>query len=77
MAVALLFCLDPVAAGRESNRDVTAAIEEIVEQMNEALSERDVERLADFYAEDAKVFIPMRPAYHGRDDIEELWEYVI
>lgn len=54
--------------------DLEAQIRDVMNAWNDALTAKDVDRLASFYAKDAVLFDVTAPDHTGRDAIRAVWQ---
>jgi uncharacterized protein (TIGR02246 family) len=82
LALVILIAAAPLSLGqtkgnKTSGGNIRQAIEAANERFVEAFSKGDAARLADMYAEGARVLPPNGPMVQGRQGIQELWQSVI
>ena len=62
---------------KTSGGDIRSVIEAANKRFVEAFSKGDASRIADMYAEGARVIPPNSPTVQGRQTIQELWQSLI
>lgn len=75
VAASFLSLSTPLAAG-DDTEEFRAYVENANDQYEEAFRNRDAEKIADLYTEDAHVYVPLVPKLEGREDIHEWMEYI-
>ena len=82
LALVILIVAAPLSLGqtkgnKTSNGNIRSAIEAANKRFVEAFSKGDAARIADMYAEGARVMPPNSPMAQGRQRIQELWQSLI
>jgi ketosteroid isomerase-like protein len=82
LALAILIVAAPLSLGqtngnKTSDGNIRSAIEAANKRFVEAFSKGDAARIADMYAEGARVMPPNSPMLQGRQRIQELWQSFI
>jgi ketosteroid isomerase-like protein len=82
LALLILIVAAPLSLGqtkgnKTSGGDSRSAIEAANKRFVEAFSKADAARIADMYAEGARVMPPNSPMVQGRQKIQELWQSLI
>ena len=77
LATVMALGLGSSVARADTEAEVRREIEQVAREMQEALRQRDVARLVDFYTADAEVFGTFQAVIRGRNQLESHMEYVI
>ncbi len=82
LALLILIVAAPLSLGqtkgnKTSDGNIRSAIEAANKRFVEAFSKGDAARIADMYAEGARVMPPNSPMVQGRQKIQELWQSFI
>ena len=82
LALVILIVAAPLSLGqtkgnKTSDGNIRSAIEAANKRFVEAFSKGDAARIADMYAEGARVMPPNSPMLQGRQRIQELWQSFI
>lgn len=82
LVLVILIAAAPLSLGqakgnKTSGSNIRSAIEAANERFVEAFGKGDAARIADMYAEGARVLPPNSPMVQGRQRIQELWQSLI
>ncbi|MDQ3258809.1 MAG: nuclear transport factor 2 family protein, partial [Acidobacteriota bacterium] len=82
LALVILIVAAPLSLGqtkgnKTADGNIRSAIEAANKRFVEAFSKGDAARIADMYAEGARVMPPNSPMLQGRQRIQELWQSLI
>ena len=77
LIVAAPFSLGQTKGNKTSDGNIRGAIEAANKRFVEAFSKGDAARIADMYAEGARVMPPNSPMVQGRQRIQEYWQSLI